>query len=81
MERKNEIAESVLARIQAAYDHAIKKHPVFDDGKGIFYGVSVLIEEVGEVAQALNDGNRDHAVDEIFQVIAVCLRLITEIER
>ena len=80
-EKRNEIAESTLKKIQEAYDHAIQKHPVFDEGKGLYYGVSVLAEEVGEVAQALNDGDRNHAVDEIYQVIAVCLRLINKIER
>ena len=81
MERKNEIADSVLNKIQAAYDHAIQKHPLFDEGKGLYFGVSVLLEEVGEVAMSLNDGNRDHAVAELYQVIAVCLRLINKIER
>ena len=80
-EKRNEIAESTLKKIQEAYDHAIQKHPVFDEGKGLYHGVSTLVEEVGEVAMALNDGDRNHAVDEIYQVIAVCLRLINKIER
>ena len=75
-EKRNEIAESTLKKIQEAYDQAIQKHPVFDEGKGVFQGVSVLVEEVGEVAMALNDGNRDHAVAELYQVIAVCLRFV-----
>lgn len=80
-EKRNKIAESTLKKIQEAYDHAIQKHPVFDEGKGLYHGVSTLVEEVGEVAMALNDGDRNHAVDEIYQVIAVCLRLINKIER
>lgn len=80
-EKRNKIAESTLKKIQEAYDHAIEKHPVFDEGKGLYHGVSTLVEEVGEVAMALNDGDRNHAVDEIYQVIAVCLRLINKIER
>lgn len=79
--KRNEIADSKLKKIQEAYDHAIEKHPVFDEGKGLYHGVSTLVEEVGEVAMALNDGNRDHAVDELYQVIAVCLRFVDYLDK
>lgn len=41
--KRNEIAESTLKKIQEAYDYAIQKHPVFDEGKGLYHGVSTLV--------------------------------------
>jgi NTP pyrophosphatase (non-canonical NTP hydrolase) len=45
--------------------HPIKKYDHF-------YMLAVLTEELGEVAQALQDGT--NAEEEIIQVAAVCLR-------
>lgn len=65
-----------LTLLEKEYDHACKKHPVFDQGNGPFFSVSILTEEAGEVAKALNDGNTQHAMKELAQTAAVCLRFI-----
>lgn len=64
---------------ELAYKHAVKKHPIFDEGEGLFKCASILFEEVGEVAQALNNGDHGHAAGELYHVIAVCFRLIEEL--
>lgn len=47
-----------------------------DFAKCEFHGVSILSEEVGEAAQAINDGDYNAAQKELAQVAAVAIRLI-----
>lgn len=72
----DEKTADIITGIMAQYAHAVEKHPVFDAGRGIFHCVSILLEEAGEVAQAVNDGHLDHAVLELEQVAAVCIRFV-----
>lgn len=64
------------AAVQAAYVHACNKHPVFPDQPHA--ALSILVEEVGEVAQALNEGDMAAALFEAAQVGAVIQRFIEE---
>ena len=45
-----------------------------------FEWVSVLTEEVGEVAQAVNDGELESAFHELVQVAAVALAFLEDLE-
>ena len=51
------------------------KHPEFVDTKE--KAMCILIEEVGEIGQAINDGkSKSHIISESFDAIAVLIRLI-----
>ena len=52
---------------------AIQKHPDF--AKTPYQAISIITEELGELAQAVNDGNKEQAKLELFHVIATCARL------
>ena len=43
------------------------------DNQSAFHTLSILTEELGELAQALNDGDLEHAKEELVQVAAVAL--------
>lgn len=61
--------------IQAAYEHAVSKHPEFP--KDHLAQMCILMEEVGEMAQAINDGNpRGNLKHEILDVCAVAVRML-----
>lgn len=64
------------AAVRAAYDYACDKHPVFPDQPHA--ALSILVEEVGEVAKALNDGDMAAALFEAAQVGAVIQRFIEQ---
>lgn len=51
---------------------AREKHPVFATSKQ--EAVSILLEEVGEVARAVNEKDDEGLVSELFDVVTVCLR-------
>ena len=40
--------KKILSLIKSEYERACNKFPEFEQGKGEFFGVSVLTEEVGE---------------------------------
>lgn len=60
-----------------AYIYAKGKHPHFADNAN--HAVSIMAEELGEVARAVNDGDMDHAKKEAAQLAAVCLRFLKEL--
>ncbi len=61
-----------------AWVEARKKHPHFADD--INHAMSLLMEEVGELAKAINDGDVENARVEMAQVIAVLVRMDMETE-
>ena len=54
-------------------DDAIKRHPFF--AKDYNSALCIIMEEVGELAQSLNDGDINNARVELFHCIATLLRL------
>lgn len=60
--------------IDMEYNHACVKHPVF--AGSYEKAVCILTEEVGEVAQAINDKDLPGMIREIAQVAAVCERFL-----
>jgi NTP pyrophosphatase (non-canonical NTP hydrolase) len=66
-------------QIHKALEHAETKHPKFC--LNIFQAVSILTEEVGEVAKAINDNQFENAIHELYQVIAVSIRFIKHMEK
>lgn len=61
-----------LARLQREVQWARSKHPT---NYNLF---AALVEEVGEVAKALQDGDEENLITELLQVACVALRLTTE---
>lgn len=55
---------------------ARNKHPKF--ASNYFHIVSLACEELGEMAQAVNDGNIEKAKDEALDLMAVLVRFIEE---
>jgi len=75
---------NILARISAALDQAKRKHPAWSDDP--LHAVSILTEEVGELAQAINDfyhddGSAERILDESAQVAAVVIRIMQNLPR
>ncbi len=64
----------VLSLIKLEYDFAKIKWPGFTTNR--FQAISILTEEVGEAAQALNDSDIDNLKVELAQVAAVCVRFL-----
>jgi NTP pyrophosphatase (non-canonical NTP hydrolase) len=56
------------------YNHACAKHPGFDHSYE--KAVCILTEEVGGVAQAINDKDLPGMIREVAQVAAVCERFL-----
>lgn len=65
-----ELPEPVARELDAAR----KKHPLWPVSP--FHQVAVITEEVGELAQAVNDDNLNHARQEAAQVAAVAIRFL-----
>ena len=61
--------------VNLEYACACKKHPGFSKGS-IERAYIVLGEEVGEVANAILEGDNRNLLVEIAQVAAVCLRFL-----
>lgn len=66
--------ESTKKLIEAHLEKARKKHPVFS--QTLQQIVSIATEELGEFAQAVNDGNFAKTKSEAADLIAVMVRLI-----
>jgi NTP pyrophosphatase (non-canonical NTP hydrolase) len=49
------------------------KHTCADEGMSDFEFVSVLTEELGEIARAINDGDPENLREEIIQLAACCV--------
>lgn len=62
-----------------AYQAAKKKHPYFCEGS-LHKAISLATEELGETAQALNDGNILEVRKEALDTIAVLARLVQLID-
>lgn len=62
--------------IEKAVRHAEQKHPVFAESG--YQVVSILAEETGEFAQAINDKDFNKAESEALDIIAVCIRFLKE---
>lgn len=60
--------------IENAVRHAEQKHPVFATNK--FQAVSIIGEEFGELAQAVNDNDFEKAEVEALDLIATCIRFL-----
>lgn len=61
-------------KIEKAVKHAEQKHPVFADNK--YQAISIIGEEFGELAQAVNDNDFDKAEKEALDLIATCIRFL-----
>ena len=59
--------------VRGSISNAVAKHPDF--AKTPYQAISIVTEELGELAQAVNDGNKEQAKLELFHVIATCARL------
>lgn len=66
-------------KIEKAVKKTETKHPVFADSA--YQVVSILSEETGEFAQAINDKDFDKAEAEALDLIAVCIRFLKEKDR
>ena len=64
----------VADEISKAVIRAKEKHPHFASNEN--EAMMILMEEVGEAAQALNDNNKAKAREEMLDVIAVCVRYL-----
>lgn len=65
-------------RIIKATQHACEKHPFF--AKSPEHAVSLVTEELGEMAKAINDGNWQQAAAEALDTIAVLVRTLEMLE-
>jgi NTP pyrophosphatase (non-canonical NTP hydrolase) len=66
----------IIKAIKSELSKAITKHPNFDYGHGKHYALTVLMEEVGEVAAELQNNNYKSAFREMAQVAAVSIRFM-----
>ena len=65
----------MIKQINLQLKKAQAKHPEFVDTKE--KAMCILIEEVGEIGQAINDGkSKSHIISECLDAIAVLIRLI-----
>ena len=66
-----------IEKIKESVEYARKKHPYFSVTHAS--GVSIIGEEFGEVAQAVNDFDISKAKEEAYHVIATCIRFVEEL--
>ncbi|MEG1925840.1 MAG: hypothetical protein RR415_08830 [Ruthenibacterium sp.] len=69
------IVFKVLKIIRTEFEKAKAKHPDFSDNP-----LAVLVEEVGEIATALQNGDAENLKQEIAQTAAVCVRWLEKME-
>lgn len=69
---------TILNKIIKAVQKAKAKHPYFCENQ--YQAISIATEELGELAQAINDGNYKDAEVEALDTIAVCVRIIEMME-
>lgn len=69
----------LMGKIIGAVHHAKKKHPVF--ASSLDHATSLALEELGEMAKALNDGDLKAVKAEALDTIAVLVRIIEWVER
>ena len=68
------MTKDTLIAIFDAVEHAVKKHPHFADN--LYHAVSLALEELGEMAKAVNDGDAKAVKAEALDTIAVLIRII-----
>ena len=64
--------ETILEWILVERNRQDVIHPFFPSKD--FEKLSILLEEVGEVAKALNEKDEENLKEELIQVAAVCMR-------
>lgn len=71
---------TVQAHLEMALHEACVKHPTWEAmaPSDMF---CILMEEVGEAAQALNDRRREDCIAELIQAGAVIQRMLIELKR
>lgn len=67
---------TILNKIIKAVQHAKEKHPVFC--ANAYQAISILTEEVGELAKSMNDADLKQVEYEALDTIAVLIRIIEE---
>jgi hypothetical protein len=74
MKEKELILNSDLSAKMGYYlSDAIERHP--DYAKTPKEAMCIILEEIGELAQSINDGNREGAKVELFHCLATLCRL------
>lgn len=68
----------ILSEVVEAIQRAKNKHPRF--AAHLFQAVSLVAEELGEMAKAVNDGNIEQVRTEALDTIAVLVRTVEIIE-
>ena len=69
-----DLTPEVLKVLRREYESAKEKHPIF--AGSLYQAVSIVAEELGEFAQAVNDGDTDEALTEAAQVAVVAIRAL-----
>ena len=65
----------ILKIITDEYDAAVAKHPCFAGSR--MHAVSLITEELGELAQAINDNDIYNAITEAAHVAVTAIRMMT----
>lgn len=66
----------LMNKIIKSVQHAKEKHPVFC--ANAYQAISILTEEVGELAKAMNDADLKQVEYEALDTIAVLVRIIED---
>lgn len=75
-----ELKEEILEKCDKALARAIDKHPYYPTK--VEDTLPILVEEVGEVAKALGDGEgMDRVEEELLDIVAVAYRALINIQR
>lgn len=76
MEKMNgHITNNVAELLKAELDHARRKHKEFPNHIG--GAISIILEELGEVAKDFNDGAQiSHLLEEVAQTAVTCIRFL-----
>jgi len=69
-----DITPEVLKVLRREYEAAKEKHPIF--AGSLYQAVSIVAEEAGELAQAVNDGHEREALKEAAHVAVVAIRAL-----
>ena len=69
-----DIVPEVLKVLRREYEAAKEKHPLF--AGSLYQAVSIVTEEAGELAQAVNDGREKDALTEAAHVAVVAIRAL-----
>ena len=69
----------LIGEIEEAIQKADDKHGEIPDD--IYHQVTILTEELGEVAMASLDGDLDGYREELFDLIAPCIRILLTLPR